>query len=163
MTSRTKLQKRKQTIQFLVALGVDLPLSTKLPDKELKRRLRHAINASQSLDSITSPLRIGTLPKWGTIQPDPGDLVLKMWRFNVGELVVADRLRRIRQLARVELEVDPFVNFGEILMHIAEDWGKGITSIFFKSESQNSFIIAVRVSVTWFKLSYVSADFLTRF
>lgn len=164
MTSRTKSQKRKQTIQFLVALSVDLPLDTKLPDEELKRRLRHAIQASQGLVMNPRPKGINHLGKWPIIQPDLNGQVLKrrMWRRNVNELEVDDQTRRERQLALVGLYGgDPLTYFCDALGILGTSWAKGEICFVVKS-TNHKFIFAVRVSNTWYKRLYVLTDVFTR-
>lgn len=164
MASRTNSEKRKQIIQLLVAFSVNIPLSTKLPDEELERRLRHAINASQSADSIISPVKIGTLPKWGTTQPDADGSVLRaaMLRRNVDELAVADASRKQRRLAHVGLEFDLFANLCNIFGLISSMWTQGDTTMVMEGQGQNKMVVAMRVGVAWYKSTYISAEFFAR-
>ncbi|OSD02564.1 hypothetical protein PYCCODRAFT_1389695 [Trametes coccinea BRFM310] len=111
---------RAEKIKILASMGVDVPENTKVPDDDLEKRLRAALDAAQEKSRFSTPLDIQTLPRWplitaGEINTSSRPLLDAVNRGNIQEIMH----NIARGSRKTELYVDPFLDLRQTMLSLA--------------------------------------------
>lgn len=128
-------------------MRVEIPEDTKLPDENLEKRLREALNAAQQKDRLSSPLSLDALSPWpvpreaGVADPHAKSVLAAVTRGNLAEAA----LNHARNSRVPELYVDPFMDLRQTVMNIAGLIDQGIKWCIVQDKEQEMWAINLRV------------------
>ncbi|KAI0752538.1 hypothetical protein C8Q80DRAFT_1117939 [Daedaleopsis nitida] len=115
---------RHEILCVLKAMGIDLPVDTKLSDNVLDKRLRDALDASQYKEKLSSLTDLSSLPIWPVAAPGDTNAATR----SVYEAVRRGNMHEARQNEAAalrtgsrqppELFVDPFMDLRQTIMSI---------------------------------------------
>ncbi|TFK85917.1 hypothetical protein K466DRAFT_525107 [Polyporus arcularius HHB13444] len=115
---------RRETLDILSCMGVELPRTTRLPDDVLDKRLRDALNHAQHRSSLPpSSLDPARLPRW----PAGESLLKVLRRVDLGEALAIEDAERAGKAYERELFQDVFWDLGQTMMAIGQALDNGRT------------------------------------
>ncbi len=148
---------RDELLEALSAMGICLPSKTKLLDEALLKRLRQALNASQTFSKTVdkSPLNIKALSKW----PGTSSLVKSISRGNPHESMASIQCGMTRGGRESGLSPFPdnvFMDLRRTILSLAESWdSKGIKRFILHDEHEKC---AIMIRVRKCPLLYAPSD-----
>ncbi len=141
----TMLFTRQELLKALPAMDVSIPLSTKLSDEALEKRLRQALNASQvSSQLITkSPINIKSLHKW----PLGSSLYESVRRGNWQESMAnySSRMGGSSNTEASALSGNAFMDLRQTILSLANSWDKGSRVAVMQDEDHEKCAVNIRV------------------
>ena len=153
---------REETLYALRSIGIDLPLSTKLPDDSLNKRLRDALDAAQYKSDLPSSLDLNALKKWPLAVPDAfpqhgNPKGGKAKGSSNGRLLLeavkrGNMMEAVQNVGVPDLYVDPFTDLRQTIMGMANFLDNGATTCLIQDRQQQECAINVRVSTFHFPL-----------
>ena len=141
---------RTETLQILKCLGVDLPVTTKISEENLDRRLRNALDAAQYKDHLPSPFKLTRLPSWPTKKGDKADTSAR----SLFEAVRRGSIQESRQIHAAKmaggsdvptLYVDPFTDLRQTLMGLGKFLDDGVRWCVLQDREKKHCAINLRV------------------
>ncbi|KAI9056703.1 hypothetical protein FKP32DRAFT_1598891 [Trametes sanguinea] len=118
---------RSEIIRSLASMGVDIPPDSKIPDSDLDKRLRAALDAAQDKARFSFPMDDKTLPRWPVKDPNnpmtPFSSILEATkRGNYEEAM--HNMRRGSDTPE-QIWFDPFTDLRQTVMGLAntQDYG----------------------------------------
>ena len=142
---------REEMLTVLKAMGVEVPATTKIPDDDLNKRVRDALNAAQYKDKLPSPLNLSDLPPWPTSDQERS-LFEAVQRGTVGEAVQ----NYITGRRQPELYVDAFMDLRQSTMHLARFVDGGAMCFIMKDKAGDQCAINIRVRALCFVAFVIS-------
>ena len=134
---------RDETLKILRSMGIHLPLSTKLPDKDLDKRLRDALTSAQYKDQLPDPLNITAFKSWPLVNDGSQRRLLEaIRRGNVQEAME----NVTRGTGVPELFVDTFTDLRQTVMGIANFLDNGASTCIIQDKEHEQCAINIRVS-----------------
>ena len=147
---------REETLYALRSIGIDLPLSTKLPDDSHNKRLRDALDAAQYKSDLPSSLDLNALKTWPLAVPDTSQQRGKAKggkaKGSSGGRLLLEAVKRGNMMEAVQnvgvpdLYVDPFTDLRQTIMGMANFLDNGATTCLIQDKQQQECAINVRVS-----------------
>lgn len=108
---------RRETLDILSCMGVELPRTTRLPDDVLDKRLRDALNHAQHRSGLPpSSLDPARLPRWPAGEP----LLKVLRRVDLGEALAIEDAERAGKAYERELFQDVFWDLGQTMVAIGK-------------------------------------------
>ena len=142
---------REEMLTVLKAMGVEVPATTKIPDDDLNKRVRDALNAAQYKDKLPSPLNLSDLPPW-PVGDQGRSLFEAVQRGTVGEAVQ----NYISGRRQPELYVDAFMDLRQSTMHLARFVDGGAMCFIMKDKADDQCAINIRVRPLFFVAFVIS-------
>ena len=142
---------REEMLTVLKSMGVEVPVTTKIPDDDLNKRVRDALNAAQYKDKLPSPLNLSDLPPWPTSDQERS-LFEAVQRGTVGEAVQ----NYITGRRQPELYVDAFMDLRQSTMHLARFVDGGAMCFIMKDKADDQCAINIRVRPLFFVAFVIS-------
>ncbi|KAJ3896384.1 hypothetical protein GG344DRAFT_72217 [Lentinula edodes] len=136
---------RKEKLQYLYSMGIDLPLTTRLPDDAIEKKFRSAIDASQSIATLIakSPFDPSTLPLW-TKKTSKTTLLKTVSRGNFEEAFANIRARREGKESAWPLFENTFMDARQTIMGLADGIDKGVKTALIQ-DKDTKYAICLRV------------------
>ncbi|KAH9925054.1 uncharacterized protein BXZ73DRAFT_50322 [Epithele typhae] len=145
---------RTELLQVLSSIGVELPKNTKLPDNELSKRLRDALNLAQEKDTLPPTFDVEKMKKWPLFdQPSSKEnsagarkskqsLLEAMKRSNLGE---AFQNALTGNKAQPDLYKDVFTDLRQTVMNVANNLDAGHKAFILHDPKQQQCAVNVRI------------------
>lgn len=137
---------REEKLQYLYSMGVDLPLTTRLPDDAIEKKFRSAIDASQSFATINAkpPFDPSVLPPWSKTTCKT-TLLKTVSRGNFEEAFANIRARREGKDSAWPLFENTFMDARQTIMGLADGIDNGVnTALIQDKDTKCAICIRVR-------------------
>ncbi|KAL4244335.1 MYND-type zinc finger protein samB [Abortiporus biennis] len=133
---------RHEYLSILSSMGVEIPPHSRLPDESLEKRLRQALNASQTVAKLAPDdlIDVAKLRDW----PKSEKVLDAINRTNMYE-AMANYTARLQGRDPSELYVNPFTDLRQTLLSIANCWDQGQRTIVVQDRNKDSWAINIRV------------------
>ncbi|KAI0658124.1 hypothetical protein C8Q70DRAFT_1045837 [Cubamyces menziesii] len=121
---------RSETLQALASMGIELPPHTRIPDEDLEKRLRLALDAAQEKNRFSDALKTLDLPQWPLIKADKiqsnsRPLLEAVRRGNWQEARQNQAAMALGASGAPAIFVDPFMDMRQTLMSLANALDNG--------------------------------------
>lgn len=146
---------RSETLQILIDMGINLPITTKLSADALEKRVRDALNASQNRVNIPAQLEPSSLPGWPMMKPwnDTSgsggrsifDAVRRSSYQEMGEHLLAMRAGQVYNPS--PLYTNAFMDLRQTIMSIGQALDNGQRWCLLQDRGGQIFAMNIRVSL----------------
>ncbi|KAJ4471599.1 hypothetical protein J3R30DRAFT_3527059 [Lentinula aciculospora] len=136
---------RKEKLQFLHSMGVDLPSTTRLSEDTIEKKFRGAIDDSQSFATLIArpPFDPSTLPLWSK-NTCKTTLLEAVRRVNFEEAFAHSRARSAGKENAWDLFGNTFMDARQTIMGLADGLDKGVKTAMIQ-DKDTKYAICVRV------------------